>query len=175
MDKRLIAPTPKLINALREHEGETEAEIKRKNWRSLLCRACGVCCHSSLVPVERSDCDRLWERMGVGVEKEQFATLLLQPGGENRPTGHLETKRYGGSCLFLERKEFFACAVWEKRLDVCRDFFCYPMVAFAACEAGEEQEMFDPEMGWEERFSLLFDKVAEEVMESLFVMTRSAT
>ena len=173
MFEQVLSKLPEgLLSHLAASPSPDEAWL-RYNWRSLVCQTCGVCCHSSLVPITEKDFDSFYEGLGLNISKDVFAAKFLQNPKTSAPFYTIETDRYGGCCLFLEKKEAFYCGVWDQRAEVCNEFFCWAMTNFELFENGKEQEMFDKNTGWIENFSLLLDIVIPETVGELFDDDRS--
>ncbi|MDH5637775.1 MAG: YkgJ family cysteine cluster protein [Nitrospinota bacterium] len=159
---KLVKPHPLLIERFRESPAQQPSEILKKEWRSIACMSCGACCCSSVIPILRMDFDAFHGRLGLKKENEEFAALFLQNPNPVGPSCHIETDKYGGRCMFLEKKSMFRCVEWEARPDVCREFFCWDMTNFEKYMNGEEQDDFSPDNSWEENFDKLLLKTKME-------------
>ena len=156
-----------LVNYLCGPSAPDEAWLRDK-WRSLTCQTCGVCCHSSLVPITERDFDSFYKGLDLNISKEEFATKFLQNPNTNAPFFTIETARYGGCCLFLEKRDAFYCGVWNQRAKVCNEYFCWPMTKFEHFESGKEQGLFDNNKEWIDNFSHLLDIIIPETIGELF-------
>lgn len=163
-----------LISQFRESENQPVLETIKKNWRSLVCMTCGACCCSSVVPVTEKDFNDFYSRLDLEQSKEEFAEALLANPHTKSVNYSLETVRYGGRCMFLARKNYFECVVWEERMEVCSQFFCWEITNFEKWLNGEKQETFTLDGGgasdeeWLQSFGLLLAKLQEEPALSFF-------
>jgi Fe-S-cluster containining protein len=165
---KLINPRPALIERFRESPAQTAPDILKKNWRSIACMSCGACCCSSVVPISRVDFDAFHGRLKLKKSRGEFAVMFLQNPDAVGPSLHIETEKYGGRCMFLEKREFFRCVVWDERPDICREFFCGDMTNFDKYVNGEEQEDFPAGKSWEDNFDRLLLKTKMESPLSFF-------
>ena len=159
---KLVKPSPALIELFRESPGQGTDEILKKNWRSIACMSCGACCCSSVVPILKMDFDAFFARLKLKTGRDEFARLFLQNPDGVGPSLHIETEKYGGRCMFLEKKECFRCVRWEERPDVCREFFCWDMVNFEKYTEGEDVDDFPQAKAWEDNFDRLLMKTKME-------------
>lgn len=148
-------------------ESPDEAWLQ-ENWRSVACRTCGVCCHSSLIPITSRDFSSFYKRLDTQLSEREFAEQFLKNPDTLAPTFTIETLRHGGKCLFLEKKASFRCSIWDQRPHICADFFCHPMVAFEQWEQGDNQDYFDLDAPWLSNFVRLVDRVIIESVDALF-------
>lgn len=164
-----IQPEKALFDYLRENESEQSHKITERAWRSVACMACGICCHSSLVPISVEEVRALHSQCAGDVSFDTFIKNFTQEGNETLDNLTIETGRHGGCCLFLEKLPgHFSCTVWDDRPDVCRDFFCWPMVNFDKYMKGGEQDMFDAPAGFINNFDILLGNIRDEAFGSLF-------
>ncbi|MDH4183618.1 MAG: YkgJ family cysteine cluster protein [Nitrospinota bacterium] len=165
---KLIQPHPQLIEKFRESPAQEPLEILKKNWKSIACMSCGACCCSSVVPILRMDFDAFHQRLGLNKSLEDFAKMFLQIPHTVGPSCHIETEKYGNRCMFLEKREFFRCGVWDLKPDVCTEFFCWDMTIFEQYMNAEDQDVFPPDDSWEKNFNKLLMRTKMESPLSFF-------
>ncbi len=165
----MIRPEKSVFEHLREDENEQIQAITKRAWRSVACMACGICCHSSLVPISTEEVLALHNRVGSDITFDTFIKDFTQEGDKTIDNLTIETGRHGGCCMFLEKLPgHFSCTIWEKRPEVCRGFFCWPMVNFDKYMKGEEQDMFDGSADFASNFDSLLSNIRDEAFGSLF-------
>ena len=157
-----------LIERFRAASSQTAEEIIRANWRTVACMSCGACCCSSVVPIAEPDFNAFYGRLNPAMSREEFARCFLADPDTNGVNYTLATAPFGGRCMFLSKSTFFRCDVWEARLDVCREFFCWEMTNFAKWTGGEPQDTFSDDCSWMENFNLLLIKIKTESPLSFF-------
>lgn len=156
-----------LIERFRASPAQTAEEISRANWRSVACMSCGACC-CSVVPVGEADFNAFYARLNPAMSRQEFARRFLADPETLGVNHTLATAPYGGRCMFLSKAAYFRCDVWDGRLEVCREFFCWEMTNFAKWLAGETQGTFSNDRSWMENFDLLLTKVKTESPLSFF-------
>jgi len=157
-----------LIETLRESADQTAAQIVKKRWKSAACMSCGACCCSSVIPIAGADLAAFHARLETRHSLPEFTKMFVADPETNAPAFAIETGRYGGRCMFLGRRRYFFCDAWEKRPEVCRDFFCWEMTCFEKWLDGQAQDMFKPGAPWVENFSALLTKITTESPLSVF-------
>lgn len=163
-----------LFERFREAPDQTEEDILRKNWRSILCMSCAVCCCSDVIPITQGDFDGFYERLDLKMERREFAKLFLQDPDTNAVNYSIKTEEYGGRCMFLGREDRFECKVWDDRPKVCAEFFCWEMTNFEKWVNGEEQDVFDADALWEENFGKMLTQVVTASPLSFFPSSMAA-
>jgi len=139
------------------------AKIAESGWASGVCRECGGCCFSPTIPISDEDFEAFYARFAPGMTKEEFAAMFLQQGDENCPSRHIETHSFGGRCMFLSRSGQYGCDVWDKRPNVCRDFFCHGVTEFMKWQDGEDNPMYNRNATLNENLTALKRNIAENL------------
>jgi len=171
--KELVKPHVELVERFRKSPEQAPLDILRENWRSIACMSCGACCCSSVIPILKMDFDAFYQRLGLTRQRDEFAKIFLQDRNPEGFSCYIETEKYGGKCIFLEKKEFFRCVAWDERPEVCSEYFCLDIVNFEKYLAGEEQDRFSGEKSWEENFDDLLLKTKTESPLAFFVKEMS--
>jgi len=151
-----------LMEKFRSSEEQTEEEILKNNWRSIVCQSCGICCCSDVIPIGRADFEAFHRRLGVGVDLDTFAGMFLSDPVTEAVNHTIETARYGGRCMFLGKGAHFECVVWGVKPDVCSGYYCWEMTNFEKWLNGDEQDSFE---GSEEDFMANFERLRRKVKE----------
>lgn len=138
--------------------------------RSAVCMTCGACCFSPVIPIDDSDFNEFYERLGFGLSRGEFASMFLQ---ENNITDsedrHIETARYGGRCMFLGKNGTYGCAVWGSRPAVCVEFHCWELTCFMKWLDNGDQDMFHGGVeNMETNLAVLLEKLILEPPLSVF-------
>ena len=157
-----------IIEKFREYEGQPEDEILKKNWRSITCMACAVCCCSSVIPIAWEDFEAFYGRLVSPEDLPEFAAMFLQNPDPEAANHAIETYRHGGRCMFLSKGVWLQCDTWDTRPDVCRDFFCWEMTCFDKWMNGDEQDMFGEDGDWMTNYQILQDKIDHQTPQNLF-------
>ncbi|MBI5815552.1 MAG: YkgJ family cysteine cluster protein [Nitrospinae bacterium] len=129
---------PRLVERFARNCEVSRENIIGAHWREIVCMSCGGCCFSPVIPISREDFSLFYERLDIGLSKDRFAQMFLQDPAAASPSLYIDTGRHKGRCMFLSKKDCFECGVWDRRPDVCRDFFCREIVNFEkSLESGE--------------------------------------
>jgi len=145
-----------------DHGRQDRTSAIKGNWKSIACMMCGACCCSSVVPISTRDLESFHRRLGFAMSLESFRSMFVADPETLGVNHTIETKRYGGRCMFLGKKEYFCCDVWDNRAEVCRHFLCWEAANFEKWMNGQPQDSFDNESSWTQNFSRLLTLLTTE-------------